>query len=669
MGKDKAEASAAFDFAYSELNTMLSEFKSIGAEALEKIKNESDSTAVVLFGRSYNSFAEEANLGIPQKFVSRNITIIPHDFLPSESLESFNHMYWGMGNQILKSARLVKDSDNLFAAYITNFSCGPDSIIINYFRSIMGLKPSLTLELDSHSADAGINTRIEAFLDIIQRFKELKKQGFVNEENQSFTPLKISDNFEIIDSSNRRYSLYDDDVKMIIPNMGRYAADAFAAAFKYIGINSEPVPVATYETLKTGRGNTTCKECLPLILNTGSLLNYYHNRKNPNEKTLYFMASGTGPCRFGQYHVYLQELIKKNKLENIAVFTLSDENSYGDLGNDFVARGWAAITTADVFQNIKLAVKALAKNPQSALNILDREWHKILFKIESAPLKEVYRQLEKSALRISEIEKIKSLDEAVKVVLTGEIYVRQDDFSRLELIEKLSAENIVVKVAPIGEYVSYSNYLAKRNIDLNPTGIKQYLYFNLRDTFQLLIERNIKKSLAKSGFIDYELISIKKMIKRARHLVRPELEGETILTVGSSLMEIIDNASGVISLGPFGCMPSRVSESILSSEMNIDGKTAAESKIKNYRSINIENLPFLAVETDGNIFPQIIQSKIEIFLLQAKRLDEILKTSNYKGRKKYRDAFLDALYELYGRKHIPRYRKIPDYGKIITETD
>ena len=30
----------------------------------------------------------------------------------------------------------------------------------------MGQKPSLTLELDSHTADAGLDTRIDAFLDI-----------------------------------------------------------------------------------------------------------------------------------------------------------------------------------------------------------------------------------------------------------------------------------------------------------------------------------------------------------------------------------------------------------------------------------------------------------------------------------------------------------------------
>jgi len=137
-----------------QLNQMFGEFKQIGLEILTKLKDDPERFAIVLFGRSYNSFAKEANLGIPQKFASRNIEIIPHDFLPVEAQESYKHMYWGLGQQILKSARFVRNHPQLFGAFITNFSCGPDSFILGYFRNIMGKKPSLTLELDSHSADA-----------------------------------------------------------------------------------------------------------------------------------------------------------------------------------------------------------------------------------------------------------------------------------------------------------------------------------------------------------------------------------------------------------------------------------------------------------------------------------------------------------------------------------
>ena len=65
-------------------------------------------------------------------------------------------MYWGMGKIMMKAGRFVERHPQLFGTYITNFSCGPDSFVVGYFREIMGRKPSLTLELDSHTADAGL---------------------------------------------------------------------------------------------------------------------------------------------------------------------------------------------------------------------------------------------------------------------------------------------------------------------------------------------------------------------------------------------------------------------------------------------------------------------------------------------------------------------------------
>ncbi len=81
-------------------------------------------------------------------------------------------MYWYYGQQDLKGAVLVKERPNLFACYVTNFSCAPDSFILHFNRWIHDSKPFLTLELDSHTADAGVDTRIEAFLDVAEAWRK-----------------------------------------------------------------------------------------------------------------------------------------------------------------------------------------------------------------------------------------------------------------------------------------------------------------------------------------------------------------------------------------------------------------------------------------------------------------------------------------------------------------
>jgi predicted CoA-substrate-specific enzyme activase len=662
LAKEKPFASACYDYAVEIQKEMLNEFKLIGKNILEELENNPDKFAIVLFGRAYNSFAKEANLGIPQKFASRNVMIIPHDFLPSDSLESHRPMYWGLGKQILKSARFVKDHPQLFGTYITNFSCGPDSMIITYFRNIMGNKPSLTLELDSHSADAGINTRIEAALDIIKSYRELDKQGIIKEIKKEFVPLKVKNARTIVDSNGEEIPLTDNRVKMLIPNMGDYAVQAFAAVFRSAGINSESLPVSTFKTLTTGRGITSCKECLPLILNAGAMLDYYQERKPENEKTLFFMAEGTGPCRFGQYHVYLEEIIKKRELKDYGIYTLSDEDAYGGLGDDFFKRGWYALSTTDVIQNISHAINVIAVNKEESLGILNEEFKKILEIIEKEDISNIYDQLRVLAKRLSLQKKKVEFKDAVKVALVGEIYVRHDEFSRMDLIERLAEKNIVVKVAPIGEYVYYSNYMAMRSDGHRKPNLTEIAKLKIKEKFQVGIERKIKNILAQSGFCDNELIHINKIAKTAEHLINPELAGEAILTVGSGLREILNHVSGVISIGPFGCMPSRVAEAVLNSELNIEGKALAEKLDRADYSHDLDNLPFLAIETDGNIFPQIIQSKIEIFILQTQRLHKIISEGNLITKRNFGRKFYN-----YVMKHYSQKFQIRSNGKFIPD--
>ena len=65
--------------------------------------------------------------------------------------------------------------------YVTPFSCSSDSLIKEYMdANIHDNKPILTLTVDEHSSDAGMITRIEAFLDMIERRKDKKKLDIKN---------------------------------------------------------------------------------------------------------------------------------------------------------------------------------------------------------------------------------------------------------------------------------------------------------------------------------------------------------------------------------------------------------------------------------------------------------------------------------------------------------
>ncbi|MCF8028037.1 MAG: hypothetical protein K9K81_06695, partial [Desulfobacteraceae bacterium] len=112
--------------------------------------------------------------------------------------------------------------------------------------------------------------------------------------------------------------------------------------------------------------------------------------------------------------------------------------------------------------------------------------------------------------------------------------------------------------------------------------------------------------------------------------VSPNLGGEAILTVGSALTEVASEACGVIAIGPFGCMPNRISESILSEVMTPGDKLGIPHREKYLETVldGMESLPFLAVESDGSPFPQLIEAKLEAFCLRARRLHDRMRALN-----------------------------------------
>ena len=77
-------------------------------------------------------------------------------------------MFWGLGAQILKTTKITAADPNYFGLHLTNFGCGADSFIEHFYKFIMGDKPYLILELDEHSAAAGVMTRLEAYKNVIE---------------------------------------------------------------------------------------------------------------------------------------------------------------------------------------------------------------------------------------------------------------------------------------------------------------------------------------------------------------------------------------------------------------------------------------------------------------------------------------------------------------------
>jgi predicted CoA-substrate-specific enzyme activase len=131
-----------------------------------------DQPLVVVTGRPYNLYDERLNLRLGRSLARIGVTALPMDFIDVSGVDlaQFSAMYWGLGAQILRTAQLIGATPHWFGLHLTNFGCGADSFIEHFYKHIMGDKPSLILELDEHSAAAGMMTRLEAYQHVIGNF-------------------------------------------------------------------------------------------------------------------------------------------------------------------------------------------------------------------------------------------------------------------------------------------------------------------------------------------------------------------------------------------------------------------------------------------------------------------------------------------------------------------
>jgi len=627
MGISRKEARHAFNKALQRQRECQVQMRALGRQMIKALAEDPQNYAVVIFSRPYNGFVEEAHMGIPHKFASRGIPVIPLDFLDLEEEHSKRHMYWGMGKLMMKAARLVERHPQLFGTYITNFSCGPDSFVVSYFRDIMGRKPSLTLELDSHTADAGLETRVEAFLDIVNAYRRLLANNQIAAKMKTFKPARTVLNngtTSVITSTGQELPMNDPRVTVLLPSMGKYGSEAFAAVLRGYGFNALAHRPSDEAILKLGRANTTCKECLPLILTTGTLLSYVRNGRRDDEVLVYFFATGSGPCRFGQYSIFMEDLVKRLEIPDVALLTLTSENSYVGLGNNFETRAWWAVIVSDVMEDIRSMILANAVDSPAAMKVYEEEWQQILNKIEIGDYNGLERQLNRSAERLKGIAVKRPVADVPVVTLAGEIFVRRDTLSRQYLTESLASMGFATICSPVAEWVLYCNYLVNAGLTPEDMSFFEKIKFKIRNKFQARYEKRIKTIMSASGLVHAEPLDMDAIIENAAPYISKDLPGEAVLTVGGALTEVVSHTCGVIAIGPFGCMPNRLSESILNEAMNSNDKLATEPNNRELRTVltDIDELPFLAIESDGSPFPQLINAKLETFCLRAERLHQ-----------------------------------------------
>lgn len=168
LGFSKLRCSLAMANGGKNLLSVTDKTEKIGKKLIANIK--SDDKVLVIVTRTYGIEDAVLSMGIKEKLLSYGYKVITLAHLKAHNEvfeESYPNLYWPFAQHIIGGMKQIKENPNLYAVYLTNHGCGPDSIISHYVSEIMQDKPYLSIEVDEHYSTVGLVTRIEAFLSSI----------------------------------------------------------------------------------------------------------------------------------------------------------------------------------------------------------------------------------------------------------------------------------------------------------------------------------------------------------------------------------------------------------------------------------------------------------------------------------------------------------------------
>ncbi|MCL2851595.1 MAG: acyl-CoA dehydratase activase-related protein [Defluviitaleaceae bacterium] len=167
LGKTKEESLEAYKKAMLTANN-LKEDKILKQEALLN----GDGLKILIFSHAYNTFDASIGKVVTDFFAENNIKIAYADLVNEKKARALtkdaygNRIYWKITAELMGGAETYKDRvDGI--VLISTFPCGPDSIFNELMIRIVKDKPILSLVFDDQDAGAGIQTRLESFVDII----------------------------------------------------------------------------------------------------------------------------------------------------------------------------------------------------------------------------------------------------------------------------------------------------------------------------------------------------------------------------------------------------------------------------------------------------------------------------------------------------------------------
>ena len=511
----------------------------LGHKLLAQLQ-ESDQLGVVIFSRSYLSQDSGANLGIAEKLAQLGVVPIPLDFLPLNLVDPKQYSdrpYWFYESKLIAGGAITVKDRQLYGLALTNFGCGPNSFILKLLEDIMGGKPLAELEIDEHAAEAGIVTRLEAFVDTIKGYTHsTKKPGAPSRDIYRGSSTFIS----------RKKTL-------VLPRMSPHV-DVIAAALIACGAQAMVLPEPDERNLLYSSQVTSDAQCLPYRVTLGDFLWFCHENGKDLKKYEGLMAGAYGPCRLGKYVMEQSQVLKELGF-NLSLRAPVSNNGYRDLNiaPGFLRLALNCVFAVDGLQRLLWRVRPYEKEKRAAEGLFDEYLVRIGERVvRKEKFDDVLWQATAEFNRLIDTE----LPRRPLVGINGEIYLRSNRFSNRDLVKVCEDAGLEVIVSPVGEW---GRYVAHRHLE---DVVKDRKLKRIMTGY--LIKRTLERDAHRVGGCFHKVIptdepSVTDMLAKSKLYLSPRCGSEAVLSIGCGVEWMESHKfAGVISVMPHGCMPGGV---------------------------------------------------------------------------------------------------------------
>ena len=514
----------------------------------------------VVVGHPYVLYDNFLNMNIGDKLSKMGYMPLPADFLGVTYRSSW-HIYQKEIEKKLNAAGYLKYHPNIKSVVLSYYACGMDAFSNKFYKEEIN-HPCYIMNMDEHTSDAGIQTRLEAFSDVKEKPVKKKK-----------TSVKIAD-FNKVKG------------KTLWLPATNYSSEILAKAFDLFGINARSLDEAPDETFGEARKLVSEDVCLPCLATLEDMLFRMKQEDfNPN-KEAFFQAGSNGPCRLGMYPQRQKIALNNYKVVENGVekdfskvpITIIDNNYFkSGLDMNFALLTWNSLFVHDMLQKLLLHARPYELLKGGANEVYDKLAYRLVNNMKGA-----LRQIKKQNIAkfdtvpifneflqeaCEEFEEIcdHSIEKPI-IGITGEFYLKLNDRSNKYLIEYLEEKGFEVALSTLTEYFHYSNFITGEIVKdqlkdekkmFNSWELKGELA--IREKAQKIIDsQEAKYNEILAPYVPILEISSKELVKAGSKLVHPGVTGEPVCALGKASDFFYRNVVGVINIAPFNCMPGGV---------------------------------------------------------------------------------------------------------------